>query len=217
MTKGKSIVDLAAFEAAALEQSPFPHVIVSNILHSEAHEAIIRDFPAIDFRGSMPLSELIYGESFAQLITELEGTEFRSAIEKKFSINLDGRPVLTTVRGRTTAKDGRIHTDTKSKLITVLLYFNSGWEAEGGRLRILRNGRDLDDYVTEIAPTLGTCLIFQVTTNCWHGHKPFTGIRRAIQLNYLVDDAALRQHRSRHGITAKWKNFKRRLSHGKFQ
>ena len=36
---------------------------------------------------------------------------------------------MITVRGRCAAKDGRIHTDTPTKLITVLIYFNDQWEA----------------------------------------------------------------------------------------
>jgi hypothetical protein len=64
----------------------------------------------------------------------------------------------------------------------------------------------------EIPPSLGTCFIFRVTDNCWHGHKIFKGVRRAIQLNYLTDEAALKQHRSRHNITAKLKNFKRKFT-----
>jgi SM-20-related protein len=206
-----NILDFSALDAAALSQNPYPHIVIPNILQEEAHAAIMRDFPPIDFRGSLPLNELHYGESFRHLIAELEGPAFRKAIEQKFGIDLSGKPVFTTVRGRTTERDGHIHTDTKSKLITVLLYFNPDWTDEGGRLRILRNGQNLDDYAAEIPPSLGTCLIFRVTENCWHGHKPFTGVRRAIQLNYLADESALKQHRSRHNITAKWKNFKRRF------
>src|SRR5947209_15008717 len=44
------------------------------------------------------------------------------------------RPSMVTVRGRAQRKDGRIHADSKSKLITVLIYMNATWEAPGGRL-----------------------------------------------------------------------------------
>ena len=40
---------------------------------------------------------------------------------------------MVTVRGRTDARDGKIHSDSKSKLVTVLLYMNGTWEKPGGR------------------------------------------------------------------------------------
>ena len=80
---------------------------------------------------------------------ELDGPEFRAAIEEKFAIDLAGRPTMYTVRGHVRARDGSIHTDTKTKIITVLLYMNEGWEADGGRLRILRSATDLEDFVDE--------------------------------------------------------------------
>ena len=58
---------------------------------------------------------------------------------------------MITVRGQSDGKDGRIHTDSATKLITVLLYLNPGWEAAAGRLRLLRGADDLDDYAAEVA------------------------------------------------------------------
>ena len=174
-------------------------------------DEILQDFPKIDSPGSFPLSGLQAGPSFSRLTGELESLALRQAIAQRFAMDLENRPTLITVRGRTRDKDGQIHTDTKSKLVTLLLYLNPKWETAGGRLRLLKNGRNLEDYVEEITPLFGTCLIFRVTENCWHGHRPFVGIRRTIQMNYLVDDAALRHHSSRHRFSAKWKAFLQRL------
>jgi SM-20-related protein len=132
----------------------------------------------------------------------------KTAIAQKFAVNLDDRSTMITVRGQASARDGRIHTDTKSKFLTMLLYLNPVWEAEGGWLRILKNGKSLEDYVAEIPPTFGTCLLFKVTDNCWHGHKPFKGTRKVLQLNYVTDDAALHRHLLRHSLTAKLKNLR---------
>ena len=60
-----------------------------------------------------------------------------------------------------------------------------GEVADATGLRILRNGRNLDDYVEEVPPLLGTMLAFKVTPDCWHGFKPFSGPRHSLQLNYL--------------------------------
>ena len=208
----QTIIDFAALEKAQIIAEPFPYALISCFLRTGRAGEIIHDFPRVDFAGSVPLSDLKFGPMFRQLIEELEGDRLRRIIEEKFEISLANRPTLITVRGKTRAKDGRIHSDTKSKLITLLLYFNLKWENEGGRLRILRNADNLEDYVQEIAPTFGTCLIFKVTENCWHGHKPYEGERLAIQLNYLSDQAALRQHLSKHHLSARLKSWKRWFS-----
>ena len=80
----------------------------------------------------------------------------RQAFESKFGIGLSGRPVMFTVRSRCSEKDGQIHTDSASKVITVLIYMNPRWEEAGGRLRLLRSGTDLDDFVVEVPPEEGT-------------------------------------------------------------
>src|SRR5439155_15583355 len=71
-------------------------------------------------------------------------------------------------------------------IITVLLYLNPQWEQAGGRLRLLRSATDLDNYFEEVPPAEGTLLAFQRTDNSWHGHKPFIGERRVIQLNWVT-------------------------------
>ena len=173
-----AIINLDALSAAPLSESPFPFVVVPNFVRAEYMATLARDFPDIRSRGSFPLNQTVGGETFKRLTDELASDTLRRAIEAKFALDLSDRFTLITVRGIADKRDGRIHTDTKSKFLTLLLYLNPTWEAEGGQLRILKNGRDLEDYVVEIPPTFGTCLIFKVTDNCWHGHKPFRGARR---------------------------------------
>ena len=206
--KQPAIINLEALSAAPLSAEPFPFVVIPNFLRAEYAAPVARDFPDIKARGSFPLQQTAGGATFKQLAAELSSNALRRAIEQKFALDLSDRHTMITVRGMADKRDGRIHTDTKSKFLTLLLYLNSEWMADGGRLRILKNGRDLDDYVTEIPPTFGTCLIFKVTDNCWHGHKPFHGARRVLQLNYIRDEAALNRHLLRHNLTARLKHLK---------
>src|SRR5262249_20343659 len=206
-----TMINFDAVRKTAVNSTPFPYLLTEDFLNKTKLESLQRDFPQITFPGSVPLDQAIFGPAFADLIEELEGPELRSVISEKFDINLEGRPTFITLRGMVRQRDGQIHTDTKSKLITLLLYFNSRWDSEGGRLRVLKNGQNLDDYVVELPPLLGTCLIFKVTDNCWHGHKPFEGERKAIQLNYLTDQIALRQHQSKHSFSAKLKTLQQKL------
>ena len=137
-----------------------------------------------------------------EVIEELDGPEFQKAIEDKFSIDLAGRPKMYSLRGYTRAKDGRIHTDSKDKIVTVLLYLNEKWDQEGGRLRILRNGTDVDDYVAEVPPDNGTLLVFLRSDNSWHGHHPFEGPRRSLQMNWMTSEGTKGWHKIRHTLSA---------------
>ena len=129
----------------------------------------------------------------------------RDVFARKFDMDLTGRPTMVTVRGQAQLKDGSIHTDSVTKLITVLVYMNEAWEAPGGRLRILRKSDDLDSTVAEVPPAAGTLLAFRVTPNCWHGHKPASGPRRVVQLNWVVSERVVRRERLRHGLSARVK------------
>jgi hypothetical protein len=205
MNEQLSILQLDALRQAPLHDDPFPYVVIESFLRPEYADAVNRDFPAISSRGSFPLQEVRSGSSFNRLTDELKSPLLKRAIAEKFAIDLTGRATMVTVRGKASARDGRIHTDSRSKFLTMLLYLNPAWETQEGWLRLLRSSKSLDDYVTEIPPTFGTCLLFKVTDNCWHGHKPFVGTRRVLQLNYVRDHATLNRHILRHTVTAKLK------------
>ncbi len=207
-----SMLDLAKFHATELSRDPFDFLVVSGFVKAEAQDAINTDFPQLDMPGSVPLSGLRYGPAFAALIDELKGQAVRRAFERKFGIDLSRRPTMFTVRSRCWERDGRIHTDSASKVITVLIYMNPGWEEAGGRLRLLRSGTDLDDFVVEVPPEAGTLICFRRCDNSWHGHKPFNGPRRAIQMNWVNSQNVLRYETTRHRISAVIKRILRRAS-----
>jgi hypothetical protein len=199
------MLDLEAFAGTALVREPFPYLIVPGFLKAEARDAVQRDYPEIAKPGSFPISEVDYGPAFETLVEELEGPDLRAAFEAKFEMDLGGRPTMMTVRGRAQAKDGRIHTDSKTKIITVLLYMNGQWEAPGGRLRLLRSEESLDDMLAEVPPAEGTLVAFLVTPNSWHGHGQFVGPRRVIQLNWVTGEDVVRHEQARHRFSARLK------------
>jgi SM-20-related protein len=192
---------LDALRATPLVKTPFEHLVVPGFVASAALTAINADYPKISSPGSFPVDQVSFGPAFRTLLDELEGDGFREAFEEKFGLELEGRPTVTTVRGRCGPADGKIHTDSKSKIITVLLYMNESWEQSGGRLRLLRSANDLNDIILEVPPVSGTLLAFKRSNNSWHGHEPFTGERRVIQFNWLTSHgnrqiAMLRHHTS---------------------
>ncbi len=144
------MLDLPSLEGARVHAKPFPFVVVPNFVKEDRIEEIDRDYPVITKPGSFPLEALRSGPSFANLVHELRQPKFRKIMGRKFGINLEKRPVTVTVRGQARRTDGRIHLDSRSKLVTVLLYMNGGWEADGGRLRLLNSPDNLEDLVMEV-------------------------------------------------------------------
>ena len=199
------ILDLERLRATPLRRDPFDFVVVDNFIGPEHWPALDADFPPLRKHGSFPLPGVSCGPAFAGLAAELEGDALRHAIAEKFAIDLEGRPTLITVRGRSDGKDGRIHTDSSTKLITLLLYLNPIWEEPGGRLRLLRRGDDLADCAAEIPPVSGMMVAFRRSDRSFHGHYPHKGERRSLQLNWVTDQGVVRRELTRHGWSARLK------------
>jgi len=200
-----SILEYEALRRAVLNTEPFDHIIATGAIAREKVQEVGRDFPVLERPGSIPLGKLEYGPAFARLIDDLKGPELTRIVSEKFDIDLTGRPTMITVRGWCRPRDGKIHTDSRRKLITLLLYMNTGWESGGGRLRLLRSPGDIEDYGAEVPPDGETLLIFKCTPNAWHGHKSFDGKRRTIQVNWVSDEKYLRWEQRRHGISTFFK------------
>jgi SM-20-related protein len=208
MQPAAKMLDLDAFQATALAHDPYDYLIVPGFLKRESLAAINADYPKIDKPGSFPSDTLDYGAAFAEFLDELAGPACTAAFSEKFGIDLARYPTTVTVRGMCQQKDGRIHTDTKSKIITVLVYMNPAWEGEGGRLRVLRSANDLEDYVAEVPPIEGTLLAFRRSETSFHGHKPFIGPRRVVQLNWVTSEAGAWRETARHRVSAFFKRLR---------
>ena len=200
-----TLLDLDRLRAAPLCRDPFDFVIVENFVDRDALSPLVADFPSVPGHGSFPVEGLACGRVFSRLVAALTGPALRSAVEEKFGLDLDSRPTMVTVRGRSDGKDGRIHTDSESKIITLLLYLNRAWDRPEGRLRLLRGPDDIDDFVREVAPLAGTMLAFRRSPHSFHGHRPHVGERRMVQLNWMTDPAVVRRELNRHRWSARWK------------
>lgn len=207
-TLPSAALDTDALAATPRERDPYDYVIVPGFVRADALPGIHADYPEIDQPGSFPYQSLEYGPAFSSLLDELQGPAMRAAIEKVFDVDLAGRPTTVTVRGRCQLKDGRIHQDSTDKIITVLVYMNPDWEESGGRLRVLRSDSDLEDYAAEVPPAEGTLLAFRRSDTSHHGHKPFEGKRRVLQLNWVTSDKFAKRERRRHAISAFFKRLK---------
>ncbi len=198
-------IDLDAIAAAPVTREPFPWFMVPGFVKTEALEAINADFPAVAHAGSFPLPTLQYGPAFQRFMDAIQGPAFRAAVAEKLGLDLSQRPTMVTVRGISAERDGQIHTDSVTKLVTVLIYMNGKWEAPGGRLRLLRSPDNLNDVIAEVPLDECTLLVFENKPNAWHGFEAFAGPRRVIQLNWVTNGRVVWWEQTRHKVSAFFK------------
>lgn len=200
-----SILKLDALKNAEVASTPYPYFVVENALADSEVQAVIQDFPKIEQGGSFNIEDVEIKPNFDRFLKSLDTPEFRQILTDKFDVNVMEHPMMITLRGYSRQKDGRIHSDSKSKLLTVLIYLNESWDASNGRLRILNDDKDINNYVTEINAGPGSLVAFKVTDNGWHGYIPYEGQRQSIQINFLTSEKANAKHKFFHGLSAKVK------------
>ena len=193
--------------------SPFPHLLFPNFIRNDVLDLIHRDFPKVPGAGSFPLASLNSHGAFAELIEEISSARMAEILADKLQVEIISCPTMVTVRGFCRKTDGKIHVDSEGKIVTVLLYLNKLWDGNstGGRLRLLHGNNDLNDYFLEIPPSNGALLAFRCDENAWHGHLPYVGERRAIQLNWVSSVAYQRREMIRHVISASFKKVRASL------
>lgn len=199
------MIDFNAIGRTPVAREPFKFFATPGVLSPVDLAAIGADFPAIRKPGIFPLTELTYGPAFAALIEDVRSSELEDLMSEKFGVDLSDKPLMITVRGHAHRRDGRIHTDTETKVVTCLLYLNDIWDESGGRLRMLRSPDDLNDYAAEVPPNGGTLAAFQRAENSWHGHEPYEGQRRYVMFNWMSSLAAMERELGRHRFSAKLK------------
>ncbi len=184
MTADPGILNLDAIGQTPAQTSPYTYFIARDCVAADAREALRRDFPVIDAPGSIPVEMLRYGPAFAALLESLRDRSFTEVIGGQLEMDLTPYPQLVTVRGHARSRDGRIHTDATWKVATALVYLNDDWSQSGGRLRVLASN-DLNDIAAEVPPEFGSLLAFRRCDRSFHGHEPFEGERRVVQVNWI--------------------------------
>ena len=198
------LLDKSQLNLAKVDKKFFPFFHVKNVLSIDFDPLdLVNDFPNIESGGSFPSDNLEEG-NIKKLVQELESDKFKAILEDKLEINLKDAEVVTTLRGFSRIKDGKVHTDSRSKIVTVLLYLNINWDNTIGNLRLLKENNNLDNYIQEISSEYGNLVAFKVTDNCWHGFKPFEGKRLSIQLNYIYPKS-LNAYKVRHKLSSSFK------------
>jgi hypothetical protein len=201
-------IDLSVLKSAPVEAEPFAHFQGGNILKADMIDAMDRDYPKLTSAGYLTLREIRPEGAFAEFLNELQGPEVADAVSELLNFDLRGRPLLTTIMKLCPKRAGRIHTDGKVKLATMLVYFNRTWEAgHAGAIRALRSETDMEDYVAEVEPKMGNFFGFLRSDHSWHGHLPFEGERRVVQITWLESEEAVERKKRNNAMAQFFKSF----------
>ncbi len=190
--------------------APFAFLVASGQLPEAARADLAADFPRYRGAGFFPHDPTDCGPSINRLVEELSSGAFADAIGNRLGIPDLGRyPSLVTICRSLNRRHGNVHTDSRSKVVTALLYLMDDWPADehGGCLRFLARPDDIDGLVgPEVRPVYGNLAAFRRAENSWHGHLPFEGERRVIQVAWLTDarEKARKTRRGRLSRLVKW-------------
>ncbi|MBZ0222131.1 MAG: 2OG-Fe(II) oxygenase [Dokdonella sp.] len=188
-------------EDTLLRHAPFSFLVAHEQLPRDAANELARDFPRYDSAGFFPWDPAECGPMLNRLIEELASPRIANAIGARLGLaELGKSPSLVTICRSLNKRHGTIHTDSKSKIVTALLYLNEQWpETDGGCLRFLRRIDDIDDMVVpQVRPLFGTLAAFRRADNSFHGHLPYEGERRVIQIAWLTSEEE-KQRKTRRG------------------
>lgn len=202
---------IAALTAAdALRRrEPFPFLVAHQTLEEGARTELERDFPRYAGAGFFPYADADCGPAVRELVAELCRPEVATVLGAQLGIeDLGQYPTLVTLCRALNSRHGNIHTDSLSKVATALVYLNPEWHAgSAGSLRFLANGTDIEALVApELPPLYGNFAIFRRTDCSYHGHLPYEGERRVIQVAWVTseDEKRRKTRRGRLSRVVKW-------------
>ncbi|WP_242107635.1 2OG-Fe(II) oxygenase [Luteimonas aquatica] len=186
--------------------APFAFLVAPRQLPDAQRDALAADFPRYGCAGFFPYRAQDCGDSVRALVAEMISPAVADAIGARLGLErLSERPAIVTLSDAVHLRHGTIHTDSKSKIATALLYLNLDWpQASEGCLRLLHRGDDIQALAApEIRPEYGTLVAFRRADNSWHGHLPFEGERRVVQVAWLTSAGEL-SRKQRRGRFSRW-------------
>ncbi len=182
-----------------VRNAPFHFLVASGQLPADAAALLLEDFPKYAGAGFFPWDAADCGPNINRLIEDLTNPAVATTVGARLGIeNLGQYPTLVTLCRSLNKRHGTIHTDSRSKVATALLYLNESWpDSSDGCLRLLNRIDAIDDLAApEIKPLYGNFVVFRRADNSFHGHLPFEGERRVIQVAWLTsEDEKLRKTR----------------------
>ncbi|HEV2531970.1 2OG-Fe(II) oxygenase [Phenylobacterium sp.] len=180
-----SALNWKRLESAKLHTDPFQYFHVADALDPQAAARVPAEFPSVPGPGSFSLHDAPPGPVLTEVIADLQSGRFRALMSRLFDLDLTDASTMVTIRGESGPRDGFIHRDSRSKILSLLLYLNEDWAGGEGQLRLLRSRSDIEAVAAEIPSGMGSLVVFRRSDNSWHGHTPYHGRRRVLQFNYV--------------------------------
>ncbi|HEY2346325.1 MAG TPA: 2OG-Fe(II) oxygenase [Xanthomonadaceae bacterium] len=188
----------------SVRHEPFSFLVAADMLRPDARERLQNDFPRYPEAGFFPHKAGDCGPSVNQLVGEITSPAFADSLGEKLGVpSMSKLPALVTLCSRLNRRHGTIHTDSRSKVLTALVYLNSDWpHGSPGCLRFLGRIDDIESLVApELAPVYGNLAAFKRADNSFHGHLPHEGERMVVQVAWLTSEDELRRKQKRGRVT----------------
>lgn len=200
------VLDLDAIADAQRFRHPYPFFYGGGAVRREYTDPLAASFPNLRNPGYLTLQDDSLTGAFGEMIATLQSESFADLVSDMLQFDLSHRPTLITVMNLCPRSAGRIHTDSKSKLATILIYLNREWPAgHQGCVRALYGPDSLNEFAIETPPLFGNFFGFVRSEHSWHGHLPYAGPRRVVQLTWLDGEAALKRRQHNNNVAQRLK------------
>ena len=208
MTANTPLIDVARLDdpRTKIHEQPFPFLIAEGQLPADAAAGLDRDFPRYDSAGFFPYTPEDCGPSINAVVEAMTSPVYARALGDRLGVEgLDRYPVLVTICQSLNKRHGTIHTDSRSKVASALLYLSPDWtHGSAGSLRFLNRIDSIDDLAApEVLPIYGALVAFKRADNSFHGHLPFEGERRVIQFAWLTSEEE-KLRKTQRGKFSRW-------------
>ncbi len=206
--------DIEAKAAQYAAASPFPHIVVDDVLTSDAFAQCVREFPDTHdpfWKGYLHVNETKYantqpdtwGATLSGVAKEFVSPEFVAWLERVTGIHgllpdwtMDGGGLHQTLRGGHL----NIHADFSThhvhenwaRRVNILLYLNEEWHDDwGGHLELW--DKDMTSVQGRVTPKGNRMLVFTTSQESFHGHPdpltcPDDVARRSLALYYFTEE-----------------------------
>ena len=207
-TRAGTLIDIARLDdpRTSIHLQPFPFLVTEAQLPIEAAAELDQDFPKYDSAGFFPYSPDECGPSINAVVEAMTSSDYARALGARLGVaDMDRYPVLVTICRSLNKRHGTIHTDSRSKVASALLYLSPEWpHGSAGSLRFLNRIDSIDDLAApEVLPVYGALVAFKRADNSFHGHLPFEGERRVIQFAWLTSEEE-KLRKTQRGKFSRW-------------
>jgi len=216
-----AILDFTKLEARLDELSteyqtatPFPHIILDDVLEPEAIAEALTEFPTYDGEKWISYTHVnerkfgqtdptTWGPTLQAILEEFNSPRFMTLLERLTGIHglfpdptLEGGGLHQSTNGGylNIHADFTVHPQHRhwQRRVNLLLYLNADWKPEyGGDLELWE--KDMSACADKVAPIANRVVIFSTNTDSFHGHPtPMTlpdGVaRQSMALYYFTEE-----------------------------